>query len=308
MPTRMNKYRNMSVFIAIFIFLFGAFIIIIPESTIISRNRYSLMESENVYSLKSLIDIPNEEGADLLTLKEYGCRLDENKLFACEDEAAIPQGVPTIITYDTTVTLNDGTTKNITRNIYFVFDFYDFENNATRFFDVEKDFDELVVAENHENYLIVFYRDSILYKIPPVRDTDGNAMGNNGIVIATKDISFNFVEFGTLASTAGYYLASRLMDGFIPIINNQLSFNALIYGVFYSLLIVFMVWLISKRNGRLKTFKEYYNIAGISSIVPLVAFFALAWFIPGVSQFYSFAFALFYLFMVFRINNMPEIV
>lgn len=308
LPTRMNRYRHMSIFIAIFIFLFGSFIIIIPESTIIDRNRYELMESEDVYSLTALIDIPNTEGAELLTLKEYGCRLDENKLFTCTNESAIPQGEPLIISYNTTKELADGTTKNITKNIYFVIDFYDFENNAERYFDVEKDFDELVVAENHENYLVVFYRNAILYKIPPVLDDNGTPMGQNGIVVETKNITFTFEDFGATASTAGYYTASKLMDGFIPIIKNQLSFNALIYGVFYSLLIVFMVWLISKRNGRLKTFREYYNIAGISSIAPLVLVFALAWFIPGVSQFYSFAFALFYLFIIFRLNNMPEIV
>lgn len=308
LPTRMNKYRHMSIFIAVFIFLFGSFIIIIPESTIIDRNRYELMESENVYSLTALIDIPNTEGAALLTLKDYGCRLDDNKEFVCTNESVIPQGEPLIITYNTTIELADGTTKDITRNIYFVIDFYDYKNNAERYFDVEKDFDELVVAENHENYLVVFYKNAILYKIPPVLDDNGVPLGQNGIVVETKNITFTFEDFGATASTAGYYTASKLMDGFIPIIKNQLSFNALIYGVFYSLLIVFMVWLISKRNGRLKTFKEYYNIAGISSVAPLLLVFALAWFIPGVSQFYSFAFALFYLFIIFKLNNMPEIV
>src|SRR5690606_27210086 len=96
-----------------------------------------------------------------------------NKEFVCTNESAIQQGEPLIISYNTTKELADGTTKDITRNMYFVIDFYDYKNNAERYFDVEKDFDELVVAENHENYLVVFYRNAILYKIPPVLDDNG---------------------------------------------------------------------------------------------------------------------------------------
>ena len=49
--------------------------------------------------------------------------------------------------------------------------------------------------------------------------------------------------------------------------------------------------------------QEYYNIAAIASLVPLLIVFVIAWFLPVVINWYTFAFGLYYLFILYRVNN-----
>lgn len=72
------------------------------------------------------------------------------------------------------------------------------------------------------------------------------------------------------------------------------------------LIFIFMFWLVFKRTGRLKYFKEYYNIAAISSIAPLLLTFVAAWFLPDVIEWYIFIFAVYYIYVLYRINNAPD--
>lgn len=308
-PTRMNRYRYMSSLIAILIFLIGSFIITIPGTVRIQKEKYDLLED---FGLGFLSQIPNnEEGKKLYNLKEYGCRAEDGEL-VCEVED-VPQAEPIVVSYAIQVPQKKGESIELTRNIYFVFDFYDYKNQASTQYNIAEEFDNLERTKNVHNYLVVFYKQGILAKIQPELDKSGKPVQTLVSIIPYSQMGFNMGEFKETPNEAGTYLAQRLMEGLIPIYKNELLISSMMLVLLMSLIIVTIVWLISRKNGRLKTFKEYYNIASIASIMVFLAFFLLYWFIPVANHmnffmFFNSIFALYYLFIVFKINNLPEII
>jgi hypothetical protein len=83
--------------------------------------------------------------------------------------------------------------------------------------------------------------------------------------------------------------------------------NLFLIAFLFPLLFITIYWLVFKRTGKLRYFKEYYNIAAIASLVPLLIVFVIAWFLPVVINWYMFAFGLYYLYILYRVNNAREI-
>jgi len=73
-----------------------------------------------------------------------------------------------------------------------------------------------------------------------------------------------------------------------------------------AILFIFLFWLIFRKNGKLTTFKEYFNLAAISSILVTVLVFIIGWFWSQVFGYYLFAFMGFYLFVLYKINSAPN--
>lgn len=107
------------------------------------------------------------------------------------------------------------------------------------------------------------FNDSISYSETSLKDINLSDYNNIG------DLSKSFIkEIGkNYAKNAGIvYLG-----------------NCLIYAVVFPLLLALIVWLGLKKRSDLKRFKEYYNILAISSIIPCLISFILAWFISSTS-------------------------
>lgn len=105
------------------------------------------------------------------------------------------------------------------------------------------------------------------------------------------------------------YLLGKLEVGYILLATTSLRLQIFIYVIIFTLVVTLLFSLLFKKNGRLKTFKEYYNIASLANIVPAIIAFILMWINPVyVGSIYLFMFAVYYLFVLYRINNSPEIV
>lgn len=307
-PTRMNRHRYMSSLIAILIFLIGSFLLTFPSTVRLNKEKYNLIDD---FGLDFLSEIPNnEEGQKLFNLKQYNCKVEDGEL-VCQTD--VPQAEPVIVSYQATIPQKKGEDLVVTRNIYFVFDFYDYKNQASTQYNISEQFDTVERGENIHNYLVVFYKQGILTRVQPQLDKKGEVIPTVDPIIPYTLIGFNMSEFKETPNEAGVYLAQRIMDGIIPTFKEYLLMNTLMLVFLMSLIIVTIVWLISRKNGRLKTFKEYYNIASICSIPIFLAFFILYWFIPVIQHanffmFFNSIFAVYYLFIVFKLNNLPEII
>ncbi|HOH18218.1 MAG TPA: hypothetical protein PK087_02715, partial [Bacilli bacterium] len=79
--------------------------------------------------------------------------------------------------------------------------------------------------------------------------------------------------------------------------------NTLLICVLFPFLMILIFWLFFRRNGRLTQFREYFNIAALSSVVPFLITFAVSCFFQPILNAYIFIFSIYYLFILYRINN-----
>ena len=74
------------------------------------------------------------------------------------------------------------------------------------------------------------------------------------------------------------------------------------------MIIVLMVFILFRKSGRLQSLKEYFNIAAISTVIPVLITFIVSWFYVEAYSFYVFVFATYYLLMVLKINTVKEMI
>lgn len=279
-PSKMAKYRSMSLIIAIAIFLLSSYVLAFPQSYIISRDRYRLVDEQNAYLLQVFQEL---DETDLATLRNTGGRV-ENGVMTCS--GTVQEGEPYIFS----VVLQD---QNY--DLYIVFDLYDVTDpDAQPTYNANERFNTLEDIEGLERILVIFYMQQIAYKTPSLT-----------IVLPYT----NTVSFDLSTMEDGSLLSYRIMDMFIPTIKGENTFMTFISCVVFPFLIILIIWILFKTSGTTFTLKEFYNIGAIASIIPLVVVFILSWIFPRLTfmQYYSTAFGLFYLIMIFRITAKTRI-
>ena len=120
-------------------------------------------------------------------------------------------------------------------------------------------------------------------------------------------VNFNSDSFEN-TKLAKETLIKILKQGYVSKYNTMYSIITFIYTVIFPLFITFIFWLFFKKNGKLKKMREYYNIAGVTNISCSLFVFVILWFYPdGIGNLYPFIFALYYLFVLYKINSSREI-
>ena len=105
------------------------------------------------------------------------------------------------------------------------------------------------------------------------------------------------------------FLYNYIVDGYSSLAISNFSIISIIYVVGFTLIVSLLLSFLFRKTGRMKKFKEYYNIASLANIVPLVITFIVMWFNPAwFGTVYLCAFAVYYLIVLYRINNSSEIV
>ena len=113
---------------------------------------------------------------------------------------------------------------------------------------------------------------------------------------------FNVENFGT-------YFLNIFVNGYASMSISNFTLIALLYLMVFTLIVALLFSLLFKKNGRLKTFKEYYNIAALANLVPMLITFIFTWFNPAwFGTVYLTGFSIYYLFVLYRINNSSELV
>lgn len=279
-PSRMAKYATMNILIAIAIFFVASYILAFPSSTIASRKRYELVDVQNAYYLQIFEELSED---DLATLRNTSVRITNGVAIYNEN---VREGEPYIFSIT-----KDGKVSHL----YVVFDFFDMSDaNAKPNYDINERFLKMEKVENDDYYLLVFYRDCLYYRNPKQ---------------ANELQYLNNVSFDLATITDGSTLSYRLIDLFIPKIKSDYTFRTFISTVVYTFVIILLLWLFFHFSGTTYSFKAFYNIGAIASLVPLTILFILSWIIPQIDFmfYFSFLFGIYYLIMIIIINNKTKI-
>lgn len=252
----------------------------------------------------------------LVTNKNPMFTMENNKL--CIDGVATEFGVynnekvvlyfipnPSMTYFETSYSYKNDSIKN---NIKFVIDLDAKNINECTYEYKEEDYPNI----NDEAYYFITVTNTFVSFQANPKGIESLNIKRNDVPVQTAIIltyyansSMNFEDM--FASTFGTYMTEKFEAGYKVLVVQTFNLTAFIFCLIYPLIITLLFSLLFKRNGRLKTFKEYYNIASIANIVPTIISFIVMWFNPMLfSSMYLFIFAVYYLFVLYRINNSPE--
>lgn len=314
MPSRMAKYRYISVLISVCIFILASYLLAIPAKTYITKNIDTMVTENNYLSLQSIEKMPYEPTVNAviseIQSKECHADLNDDGLFilTCDNLALDDKGKS--FYENDIIYLND---NDITINIHVVIDLFNTSTDEARYNPTEKfvySEEKFPSIETNEYYLLILWPGALYYQAHPLGVNEANITHGETILkesysnASFKDIGFNTNLFENSGDKAGDYLVQQIKVGYIPSYTNSYSLLTFFFCVIFPLLLVFLFWIFFRKTGRLKTFKEYYNIAALASIIPTIATFIAIWFAPGIiSNLYLFGFSAYYLFVLYRINN-----
>lgn len=294
-PKRLIKHKDIRTIVAVAVFVISSFVLASP----IGHNKIKTKDELNDnYNYQIFSEFPeNEEMNELLSdLLSYECTLRKKKELVCNQNEVLYEKV---ITY----------TKNEkTKNIHFVLDIYEYVSinyEPTTQFTTQK----LGYDINEEHYLIRFSSHSFYFQAHQF----GIEELNSNHEIQVNDISYrsslkdfelneeNLGDFGT-------YLLNKINTGY----ENDLKLDGYIISfsvvVLLSALIIIVFWLIGRKGGIVTKFKEYYNIASVSSLPISIITFILLWFIPSFIIIYPVMLSLYLVFIFGMINSNEEII
>lgn len=301
-PIRMAKYRHMSALISIIIFVLSAYLLALPYRKNVEKSVLSLKED---YSFLAVEEIPDTE-ENLAVIKEIDsleCSINTEKALTC---ANLPEDTD----FKRTISYEK---EGITKHINIIIDVYN-ETKYEKFtgFTLE----EYPYVDLNENYFIVFTKNTIIFQANQL-GIDKNEVTHNEQKLAMTGFIFKYKDYfpdfqlsfddENAQREFGSFVVDKLIEAYRSYSTSQSFIGSLMLAVIYPLLMVALFWLFFRKNGRLTRFKEYYNIAAIVSIIPILITFAVSWVYPVVFQGYIFIFSLYYLFNLYKINNSPEL-
>lgn len=309
-PTKMVRFRNMSALISLLIFVLSTYLLSLPLGKALADGVRAEKKAYNFQAVHEAAEYLDEAGKEILDeIINLECAIGEDGLLACVN-------LETNFKEYEIVYEKDG----IKKHIHVFFDFYDQEKEEEPAIDLEKEFsienEKYEYVENEEHYFIVFTKNYLYFQAHQLemgdKEKDMEITHNEErLVLFIGDLDYaNFMPGFSLKLEDGDEFGDYVIDMYLEGLSKyyrSVSFNLtfLVFIVFY-LLMVLLFWLFFRKTGRLQRFKEYFNTAAIASIIPLLLTFGLAWIFPIILNYYIFIFSLFYLFALFRINNMPK--
>ncbi len=314
-PRYFLKFKSMNVIISVCIFVIFSFLLGMP----IGQNKInSAKEIYEKYNYDVLEEIPDEETINqvLLELINLECRVEDGIELKCGK-------LDDVDLYEQKVEFE---TKGIKKRITFVIDLFDIPKVYLEVDDIKIKYDpkeKFVISEdayqvedNVENYLVIFWSDALYFQAHPFGtnalnvDRNGNSLRTEAMKIFYQNNIPDFRLDNLEAS--GPAFGNYLLEQFISGNNNTLKLRAytlsFLVGVFFTLIIVLIVWVFFRKSGKLKTVNEYYNIASVISIPLFIIFFMILWFFPKAINIFIFCFSLIYLLVIYSLNTSEELV
>ena len=199
--------------------------------------------------------------------------------------------------------------SGIKRNLYFIINLNVAINDVVKYTVEDPQFD----YTNEEYFFIICNVQSVYYQAHLKGIKEKNIEHNGKILM---EAGYN-TRYGVSVINSseinvdnfGAYFTNIFKQGYIDMSVSNFTFIALLYLMFFTLIISLLFSLLFRKNGRLKRFKEYYNIAAIANIVPFIITFIFTFINPAwFGSVYLTVFTIYYLFVLYRINNSPEMV
>ena len=358
-PLKMKRYRFMTVFIAMFIFVVSVYLVAIPNQMYMKINK-DLYLSQKIY-VSAYIDLPEEklptefisekykvndnyemvsssktkevqkyyfENIDVKLYKEEMKSINIHIVFDLENSVdtklkairekyveLYPDDSDNRKTYSAYLTFveyiklsteeaNDTWVENKFKALKEVEDTVLEEQmrKLTNF-----DLFNININETENNYMLMFFKD---YAVSQAAYYDEKAekmtYPSMQVVYESQDLKFDFSEQTTLTELGNYFAQTM----FNPLsTSDQTNYLLQVVGyviLFPAVFVLLLCWSMRKR-GVMKTYKEYYNVAAISSIIPTLITFIVGWFVPLAATLYGALFCLFTLFVYIKINSTPEL-
>ena len=309
-PTKMVRFRNMSALISLLIFVLSTYLLSLPLGKALADGVRAEKKAYNFQAVHEAAEYLDEAGKEILDeIINLECAIGEDGLLACVN-------LETNFKEYEIVYEKDG----IKKHIHVFFDFYDQEKEEEPAIDLEKEFsienEKYEYVENEEHYFIVFTKKYLYFQAHQLemgdKEKDMEITHNEErLVLFIGDLDYaNFMPGFSLkledGDEFGDYVIDMYLGGLSEYYRSMSFIQTFLVSIVFPLLMVLLFWLFFRKTGRLQRFKEYFNTAAIASIIPLLLTFGLAWIFPIILNYYIFIFSLFYLFALFRINNMPK--
>lgn len=309
-PKRLIRFKDMNIIISICIFVIASFILGGP----VGRNKIAAEDRilEN-YNYQVLKEIPDSNDAiniiNKIITKE--CKVNDRKILEC---SSFNGEFYDILSFETEY--------GIKKNIHFVIDIFDISTVYIGKVDPNYEprerfiLDEIGYAENTEDYLIRFASDSLYFQAHPFGiNSLGKKHGNITLKTEVNQVYYQSVlpDFAIDSENLtpedfGSYLLDQLIIGNQNKIKLKAYTLTFLIGVLFTLITIIILWIFFRKNGLIKKFNEYYNIAAVTSIPISIIFFIFLWFFPNLINIYIFVFSLIYVLVLYKINTSEEII
>lgn len=330
LPSHMAKHRSMSVLFSICILVLTCYLFSLPVGNYYLKNKdvFTTFTEDYMYSLTGVEEDNVKANEVAGVIAAAGLKYDDKGQLVVKEELGNEYKYIGDYTFSREVEVTEGeTTKKVTETfvvhlgIYFDVDTDgEGDDKAVPFNESQmyKDFNAIPVKENEKQFLVVFTNSGIIYQMGQIvkdkenaTDLEKEVYGKSSTLVipfSTKilftELSFNPDNLGNTAKSVTGEVATILSY-------NYASTNYMVYVLFsilsscilFPLIIVLLFWLFFKKNGQLKKFKEYFNICAISSIVPVLLCFIVGWFWVYAIEYYIYVFAIYYLFILYKINS-----
>lgn len=365
-PLKIKKYRYMSVFISMLIFVVSIYFISIPNKIYMNNHKEEYL-SQKVF-VNAYTELPETQlGTDFISNK-YKIN-EEYKMVS----SSASETFQTYIYEDIKVKINN---EEQDINLYIVFDLNEVINKTLNLFNEEykklypddsvnkstaavylslaewmkldsesandewktNKFNELHAIEEEEllkaqkkltnfdlfnisidekdnNYLLMFFPEYCVSQIKEINKVKKDDVEVEEITYPTLTVVYQShkIKFDFTEQTNLKEFGREFVDGMFKPLSDSDQTNYLLQVVGYVLIfpaifVLLLCWTM-KKHGVLKTYKEYYNVASICSILPLIISFVLSWFVPNIAVLlYGGLFCLYTLFTFIKINSTPELV
>ncbi len=155
------------------------------------------------------------------------------------------------------------------------------------------------------NYLIIFLKDQMITQIPykETEESDVTYPALTAYYANCNDLDFTNVN--TL-NEFGNALCDSLFKALKETEKSSYLLNAVVYAIIFPALYCLLLFWCMRKRGTMKTYKEYYNVAGIASILPTLITFVCGWFIPNSLLIYGIGFSIMTLLAFYKINLTPD--
>ena len=290
-PNHMYKRRKMNMLISVLIMIVGLYLLALPISHHFSNNRYEVIEQTFDFDVFHYVD-------NMVTLDDIKALKANISVYGFVNDELIETGKEYVLKSVMPVLDEEGSIVDY--SIYYVH--LVFENGEENKYDIAEKFDKLPKENDVFNhFLLVFYKNGFTYR----SNYEISNKMNPSIILYDSKISVNLPSI-----EKGIDLSYPLIDMMVPMYKYQYQLRSALYVVLFPTIMALLFSFVLKNTGLLRGFKEYYNLAAVSSIPMILGCMIISFIsVPVcnfVFQYFTFINVIYYFIVVVITNRKPQ--